>query len=125
MITKEITLCGRQVTLGYCYATEIAYKDLSNEDMLDYAKHTVDCIREQRDPDAKRTIYAILSCMLAYYNHKSEELPIKDDDIMNAAKPAEIGTAFLTILDLRQQFYHIPSGEPTEKPKKENKKKNV
>ena len=37
MITKEITLCSKQVTLAYCYATEIAYKDLANEDMLDYA----------------------------------------------------------------------------------------
>ena len=34
MITREVTLCGKQVTLAYCYATEIAYKDLTNEDII-------------------------------------------------------------------------------------------
>ena len=65
MIKKEITLCSKQVTLAYCYATEIAYKDLANEDMLDYAKHALDSIQAQRDPDIKRTILAIIASMMA------------------------------------------------------------
>ena len=116
MITKEITLCSKQVTLAYCYATEIAYKDLSDEDMFDYAQHAVEAIQAQRDPDIKKTILAIIACMMAYYED-ADKAPVKDSDIMKEATPVELGTAMLTILSMRNDFYHVPSGEPEEKPK--------
>ena len=115
MITKEVTICGKQVTLAYCYATEIAYKDLADEDILDYAKHALESIQAQRDPDIKRTIFAIIACMMAYYN-EVEDTPVKDSDIMKEATPVEIGTALLAILTMRNEFYHVPSGEPEDKP---------
>ena len=114
MITKEITICSKQVTLAYCYATEIAYKDLADEDMLDYAKHAIDSIHAQRDPDIKRTIFAIIACMMAYYED-ADKAPVKDSEIMREATPVEIGTAMLTILSMRSEFYHVPTGEPEDK----------
>ncbi len=114
MLTKEITICGKQVTLAYCYATEIAYKDLSDENIADYIKEAVACIQQETDPDVKHTIYAILACMLAYYQSRGEEAPLTDTDIMNDAKPAELGTAIFTIIGLRMDFYHVPKGEPAD-----------
>ena len=114
MLQKEITLCGRQVTLAYCYATEIAYKDLSGENIADYIKEAVACIQQETDPDVKHTIYAILACMLAYYQSRGEEAPLTDTDLMNDAKPAELGTAIFTIIGLRMDFYKVPKGEPEE-----------
>ena len=116
MITKEITICSKQVTLAYCYATEIAYEDLADEDMLDYAKHALESIQAQRDPDIKRTIFAIIACMMAYYED-ADRTPVKDSEIMREATPVEIGTAMLTILSMRSEFYHVPTGEPEDKPK--------
>ena len=113
MITKEITICGKQVTLAYCYATEIAYKDLSDEDMFDYAQHAVEAIQAQRDPDIKKTILAIIACMMAYYED-ADKAPVKDTDIMKTATPVELGTAMLTILSMRSEFYHT-NDEPEEK----------
>ena len=125
MITKEITLCGKQVTLAYCYATEIAYKDLSNEDMLDYAKHAIESIQAQRDPDIKRTIFAIIACMMAYYED-ADKAPVKDSEIMKQATPVEIGTAMLTILSMRSEFFHVPKDEPEDKPASgKGKRKNA
>lgn len=121
MITKDITICGRQVTLAYCYATEIAYKDLTGEDFIDYAQHAVESIQQERDPDTKRTICAVLACLLAYYG--DNEAPVTDADLMKEAKPAELGMAILTILDLRRQFYTVPAGEPEDKPSDEEGKK--
>lgn len=115
MITKEVTLCSKQVTLAYCYATEIAYKDMSDEDMFDYAKHAIDSINAQRDPDVKRTIMAIIACVMAYYGD-ADKTPVKDSDIMREATPVELGTAILTVLSMRNDFYHVPSGEPEDKP---------
>jgi hypothetical protein len=122
MITKEITLCSKQVTLAYCYATEIAYKDLAEEDMLDYAKHAIESIQAQRDPDIKRTIFAIIACMMAYYED-ADKAPVKDSEIMREATPVEIGTAMLTILSMRQEFYHVPKGEPEDKQEKGGRKR--
>ena len=33
METKTITINGKQVTLGYCYATEIAFQTLAEENI--------------------------------------------------------------------------------------------
>lgn len=112
MITKEITLCSRQINIGYCYATEIAYKDLTDENIIDYIKETAACIQQGTDPDVKHTIFAIIACMMAYYQKKGEEAPLKSEDIMNDAKPAEIGMAILAIVNMRSEFFHVPKDEP-------------
>jgi hypothetical protein len=123
MITKEVTICGKQVTLAYCYATEIAFKNLCNEDMFDFTKHAIESIQAERDPDIEKTIYAIIASMMAYYEEK-DKAPIKDTDLMKEAKPVEIGTAMLAILSMRAEFYHVPAGEPEEKQKGGKKGKN-
>ena len=122
MITKEITICGKAVTLAYCYATEIAYKNMTNEDMFDYIQKAVEAIQNQRDPDIEKTIYAILACMMAYYED-ADKAPVKDSEIMKQATPVEIGTAMLTILSMRSEFYHVPKDEPEDKPEKGGKKR--
>ena len=115
MITRDITICGKPVTLAYCYATEIAYKDLSDENIGEYINEAVDCIQKGTDPDVKRTILAILACMLAYYNSKKEDTPIEFEELMSNISPSEFATAIITVLDMRIEFYHVPAGEPTDK----------
>ena len=112
MIREEITLAGKPVTLGYCYATEIAYKELSGEDITDIIQETAACVNAQppRMPDAKRSIYLVLAAVMAYYESKGEDAPIKDTDLMNDTTPLELGTALGTIINLRAKFYNIPNG---------------
>ena len=115
MITRDITICGKPVALGYCYATEIAYKDLSDENIGEYINEAIDCIQKGADPDVKRTILVILACMLAYYNSKDEDTPIELEELMSNISPSEFATAIITILDMRIEFYHVPTGEPADK----------
>ena len=123
MITKEITLCSRQVNIGYCYATEIAYKDLTDENIIDYIKEAIECVQQQRDPDTKKTIFAIIACMMAYYQEKGEEVPLKSEDLMYEAQPAEIGMAILAIVNMRAEFYRVPKDEPEDTAPSEKKGK--
>ena len=125
MIHEEITIAGKPVTLGYCYATEVAYKELSGEDIADIIQETIAAVNAQpaRMPDAKRSIYLVLAAVMAYYQSKGEDAPIKDTDLMNDCTPLELGTALGTIITLWAQFYHIPAGEPKEKPTKGKGKK--
>lgn len=115
MITRDITICGKPVTLAYCYAAEITYKDLSDENIGEYINEAVDCIQKGTDPDVKRTILAILACMLAYYNNKDEDAPIEVGELMSNISPSEFATAIITVLDMRIEFYHVPAGEPADK----------
>ena len=127
MITKEITLAGKPVTLSYCYATEIAYKDLSGEDITTILQETLEAVNAEppRMPDVKRSIYLVLAAAMAYYQSKDEDAhaPIKDTDLMNDATPLELGTALGAIITMRSQFYSIPNGEPEDKPAKGKGKK--
>ena len=110
--------------LAYCYATEIAFKNMCNEDMFDYVQHAVESIKQERDPDVEKTIYAILACMMAWYED-FEKAPVKDSEIMKDATPVEIGTAMLAILNMRSEFYHVPKDEPQDKPQDGESKKNA
>lgn len=120
MIHEEVTLAGKPVTLGYCYATEIAYKDLSGEDIAAIINETIQAVDAQpaRMPDTKRSIYLVLAAVMAYYQSQDEDAPIKDIDLMNDTTPLELGKAIGTIINLWAQFYNIPKGEPKEKPQK-------
>lgn len=120
MIHEEITLAGKPVTMGYCYATEIAYKDMSGEDIAAIINETIAAINAKpaRMPDAKRSIYLVLAAVMAYYQSKDEDAPIKDTDLMNDITPLELATALGTVVSLWSQFYNIPKGEPAEKPAK-------
>ena len=110
----------RTVTLGYCYATEIAYKDMAGENIADIIQETIACVNAQpaRMPDTKRSIYLVVAAVVAYYESMKKEAPIKDIDIMSEATPLELGKALGTIINLWAQFYNIPKGEPKEKPAK-------
>jgi len=124
MITKEIKLCGKQVTLAYNYATEISYKILSDEDIIDFGQEVVEKIQHEQMPDIRKTIFLIIASMQSYYESKGEECPITDKELMYECTPQEIGVALGTIIGLRSQFYHVPSDEPEDKPAEGNEEKN-
>lgn len=115
MLTKEVTLCGKVVTLAYCYATEIIYKILSDEDIIDFGQEIVEKIQHEQMPDIRRTIYLIIASMQSYYESKGEQCPITDKELMYECTPKEIGMALGIIIGLRTNFYHIPSDEPEDK----------
>lgn len=125
MITKEITICGKQVTLAYCYATEISYKILSDEDIIDFGQEIVEKIQHEQMPDIRKTIYLILAAMNAYYESKGEKAPVSDKELMYECTPQEIGQALGVIIGLRSQFYHVPTDEPKDKPADGKEEKNA
>ena len=115
MITKEIELCGKKVMMAYCYATEIAYKTMADEDMHDFIQKAIKCINEKKDPDSKRVIFAILASVNSYYESLTDinerKSPVTDHDLMYNLTPKEMGAALGNILILRSQFYQLPKGE--------------
>ncbi len=127
MTTKTITIAGKDVTLAYCYATEIGYKLLSDEDINVYIGEAIEALKQNTMPDTRRTIYALIASINAYSEWKGEQPAITDRELMYEATPLEIGTAFGTFLQLRADFYKVPAGEPEEEQpeKKAEEEKNA
>lgn len=115
MIQKEITLCGKQVTLAYCYGTEISYKLLADEECTEFVREVLQGLAENKMPDSRKAIYLIMSAMTAYYESKNQENPIEDKELIFHATPDDIGLAVGTIAGLYIEFYKIPVGEPEDK----------
>ena len=111
MKTKQITLCGQQVTIGYCFATEIAflkYTGVSVEDM------------DVKNPE--HIIYLILSAIIAYYEAEKQELPIKDTDLMYKSNPTEMIQAVASVFELNHEWYAVPKGDTNDTPAAEEPK---
>ena len=108
--------------MAYCYATEISYKILSDEDITDFIGEVIIAVQnKERMPDIRKSMYLILAAMQAYYDSKDDKSPVTDKNMMYDATSEEIGMALGTIIGLRAEFYHIPSDEPEDKPKEGDK----
>ena len=123
MTTKTITIAGKEVTLAYCYATEIGYKLLSDEDINAYMADAMEALKESRMPDIRKTIYVIIAAIKAYIEWQEETPAVTDRDLMYKATPLELGTALGTIIQLRADFYKVPSDEPKDEQQEEKKPK--
>lgn len=123
MKKETIKFIGKDITLAYCYATEIAYKDMADEDISVFIQEIFTSTQKGEMPDVKKSVFLILASMTAYYESVKEKAPIKDIDIMSEATPVEFGTALATVINLWKAFYNVPSSE--KKPaKKTGKGKN-
>jgi hypothetical protein len=111
MKTKQITLCGQQVTIGYCFATEIAFR-----------KYTGVSVEDMDAKNPEHIIYLILSAMIAYYEAEKLELPIKDTDLMYKSNPTEMIQAVASVFELNREWYAVPKGDTTDKPADEEPK---
>ena len=118
MITKELTIIGKQVTLAYCYGTEINFKLLSKEECSDFITEVVDKIQKDEMPDVQRSIWFILAAMKAYCKSKGYADPITEQELLDELSPKECGLAIGTILSMRAEFYHVPLGEPEDNQQK-------
>lgn len=123
MKKKEITLAGKQVTVAYCYGTEIAYKELSDQDIADFMGEIGEALADNKMPDVKKSIFLLIAAIISYYETKKEDAPITAAQIRTDATPLEMGAAIGAVLNLRSEFYALPEGEPKEK-KNASKKKN-
>lgn len=125
MKTKEATIAGVKVMLAYCYATEIIFRDFSGDDFQNFILSLAPGEDGRNHTDPKKLLYAILAAITAYYQYKDEEPPIKDNDIMYSAAPKDLVEAFSVVMQLHNEWYKIPVGEPKpEENKKGKKQKN-
>lgn len=112
---KTITICGKEVRMCYCAATEIGYEGLSNKSISVFTPTPIDWDAEGKpvkfDPPAATTedyIMLALSAIIAAYAKDNEQAPITDADIMYDATPQEVSELLKTVAILRMEWYKVP-----------------
>ena len=128
MITKDVNIAGKTITIAYNYATELAYKSLADEDISEYFKASFAAITSDppRDPDTDKSIRLVFASEMSYYDSLTENndgYPVSIRHLMYEAQPDELIKAVLTIAGMRNEFYKIPVGEPKDKEPKPGRKK--
>lgn len=114
MTTRKTTIAGREVSLAYCYATEIAFH-----------KYTGVSIDSFKADDPEHVLYVIIASILAWCQANGTEADVRDEDIIYRAKPKELVDTLTAIFDLRREWYDVPSDdakkdkEPEEREKKD------
>lgn len=128
MIKETTKIAGIDVTLGYCFATELNYRNLADEEIANYFKEAFACIQEGKDPDTDKSIRLVLASVISYYDSIHTDsgkatYPIDERTLIYDTAPDELMKAVITIVNLRNKFYKVPEGEPKEE-KKGKKGKN-
>ncbi len=138
LATKTITLCGKQVEMLYCAATETGYEQLvsgTGKDINVFLPTIlerdengkpirIDKPKAGADDYLKLAIAAIIAA--ASRNKKKPE--VTADDVMYDASSTEITEMITTVIELRNKWYQVPEAvkpETTEKPNDEADAKNA
>jgi hypothetical protein len=124
MKKKKVKIAGKQVWLAYCYATELAFYDMTDTDINDFFKEFFSQNKEEDEEEKKKKesrklkliLYAILAAAFSYSESVEKDCEIDHKTLMFHAKPSEITEAFSCVIELRNEWYKLPSDD---KPKKD------
>lgn len=128
MTSKKITICGKEVELFYCAATENGYERISDGKTIgvfiptfkmdEEGNHVIDQL-----PAATNEDYLLLAIagIVAADTYYKREAVINSEDILYNATPTERRLLIETILELRNEWYEVPK-IITEIMRKENAK---
>ena len=94
---KSITICGKEVRLRYCAATENGFELMSGKKIYE--------IDFQSQEDLTRLAIASI---IAAYERDGQDAPIEAKEILYDATPAEILELFKATLELRAAWYEVP-----------------
>lgn len=110
---KTIQICGKQVTMRYCAATETGYEKISGKSSAIFVPE----IEKDEDGNIKSVkqnaktedfIILAVAAIIAAYQRNHETAPVTADDIIYEANPAEVTELLKTICELRNEWYNIP-----------------
>ena len=111
---KSIQICGKTVLMRYCAATETGYEKISGKSSAIFVpeieKDEEGNIKEvKRNATTEDFIILAVAAIIAAYQRKHETAPVTADDIIYEANPEEVAELIKTVIELRNEWYNIPS----------------
>ncbi len=111
---RTIKICGKEVSMRYCAATETSYEKLADKSAAifvptiekDEKGNVTNVINNATTDDF---IKLGISAIIAAYSRKNEEMPVTAEDIIYNASADEVMELIKTVSELRKEWYTIPS----------------
>jgi hypothetical protein len=132
MTEKTITICGKQVKMRYCAATEIGYEKLSDKSSAIFVPEV---IKDENGTitDVKQNatlsdfVQLAIAGIIAAYDSDNDDAPVTAKQILNEAAGNEVSKMVTTIVELRNDWYSVPNVAVTNDyvEEQEEKEKNV
>lgn len=132
---RTINICGQEVRMRYCAATETGFEALSGKKIeiftptvLEYDEHGKPVKIEPPKASSDDYIKLAMSAIVSAYARNNEEPPITADAIIYDANPQEVVLLLTTVIQMRAEWYQLPATIPateTDEPKGKKNRKNV
>lgn len=132
---RTINICGQEVRMRYCAATETGFEALSGKKIeiftptvLEYDEHGKPVKIEPPKASSDDYIKLAMSAIVSAYARNNEEPPITADAIIYDANPQEVTVLMTTVIQMRAEWYQLPATIPateTDEPKGKKNRKNV
>lgn len=97
MKTTTLQLCGQEVRIAYCAASENGFEDISGKSITD-----ID-FRSNRD-----LLNLALACIIAAYAADDQDSPVTAKDLLYKATPQELTELYKQAFTLRAEWYGLP-----------------
>jgi hypothetical protein len=126
---RKITILGREIEMLYCAATETGFEDIAGKTADIFNPIPVldkeGKVKELMPPPAttKDYIYLAVACIVAAYASRGEEAPNLTNDILYNATPAEVQLLTKTAIELKLEWYKVPTTATIDKVKDDGKGK--
>ncbi len=112
---KTIQICGHEVRMRYCAATETGFESLSGKNVNVFASTPTEFGKDGKptkfDPPVATTqdyLTLAVAAIVAAYARNEEEPPVKSEDILYDATPQEVSNLLTTVVMLRVEWYKVP-----------------
>jgi len=113
MNAKTITICGKDVELLYCAATETGYESISGQSceifIPEISKDKKGKEQIRMRATTRDYIQLAVAAVIAAYTRKGEDAPVTADDILYNATSQEVTQLITTVIELRNAWYLVPS----------------
>ena len=119
---KTISICGQDVQMLYCAATETGFEQLANRSINVFLPGDDD-----GNPAATGDDYIKLgiAAIIAAYARNDQEPPVSVKDVLYEATPQEVVSLITSAVELRAKWYNVPEIVEEDKQGKRGKRKNA
>lgn len=114
MTEKKITICGKEIDVFYCAATENGFERMSGKEISvfipTFKKDENDKLVVDKLPEATNEDYMTLAIagIIAADTYYDREPSITSKQIIFEATPTECKELLTTIIELRNEWYSTP-----------------
>ena len=119
---RNIHICGKDIRMIYCAATENGYEELSGKSVFCFVPTVTknDKGEDEVQPAAatsKDYMMLSIASIIAASEQQGVEVPITSKDILYEATAQEVSQMLLAIVELRNEWYKVPDvAKEDEKP---------